>query len=56
MEYFNFISLLNNLARFTLIGVNIQAATFSASNFEIWTRGKFDNASYTPLAVAISKK
>ena len=45
-------------ARFAPIGTNIPAATFSASTFEIWNaeKGKFDNVSYTPLAVAISKK
>ena len=47
-------------ARFTPIGVNIQAVTFSAqpSRFGIAEaeRGKLDNVSYTPLAAAISKK
>ena len=44
-------------ARFTPVGVNIQAATFRLQplRFGIAERGKFDNVSYTPLAVAISK-
>ena len=49
------VSIPHTKARFTPLGVNIQAATFwlQPLRFGIAERGKFDNVSYTPLAVAI---